>query len=83
MIQETPIGRKKEAESGTHPSPGTQKRKTSNLLTGESSLKRRIISSQESLFFWKTVEGGGLSESCTVPTCIIYTQVSRADKINI
>ena len=70
ISQGTPGGRKKEAESGTCPSPGTPKRKSSSLHMGESPFKRRKINFQNSLSFWKTVEGGGLSESCTVPTCI-------------
>ena len=41
MIQETPGGRKKEAESGTYPSPRTPKSKTSILLMGESPFKRK------------------------------------------
>ena len=55
MTQETPGGRKKKAESGTYPSPGTPKRKTLNLLRVESPFKRRKINFQKSLSFWKTV----------------------------
>jgi hypothetical protein len=61
---------KKETESGTCSSQGIPKRKSLSLLTGESPFKRRKINFQKSLSFWKTVEGGGLSESHTVPTYI-------------
>ena len=51
MKQETPGGRKKETKSGTCPSPGTPKRKSSSLLTVESPFKRRKLNFQKSLSF--------------------------------
>ena len=53
--------REEGADTGSYHTPGTPKRKITHALTGESSLKRRKFNS---------VEGGVISNSRTVPTCI-------------